>query len=181
VLISVNVISLKIITMLRSQPASSNKNKKLAKASVSGKYSFVTKLQTVKSSYWSRKENTHLYKLFKKMASEVPAYRDFLRTNKVNAKSINTAKDLVSVPTMSKKNYFKNNTFSKLAWQGSLRSAQVLTATSGSTGKPTYFARSYEVDEQSSYVHELIFHNTSLSPDKSTLVIVCFGMGPIGR
>ncbi len=163
--------------MLRSQSASSNKSKKPAKASVSGKYSFVTKIQTAKSSYWSRKEKTHLYKLFKKMASEVPAYRDFLRTNKVNVKSIKTAKDLVSVPTMSKKNYLKKNAFSKLAWQGSLHSAQVLTATSGSTGKPTYFARSYEVDEQSSYVHELIFHNTSLSPDKSTLVIVCFGMG----
>lgn len=138
---------------------------------------FIEKIQSESSDEFSKKENEHLITLFKRMASSVPAYIDFLHTNNVDVDSIKTKKDLDSVPIMSKKNYLKKNLFSDLAWNGSLQSAQVLTATSGSTGKPTYFARSYKVDEQSSYIHELMLHTTSLELDKSTLVIVCFGMG----
>ncbi len=78
---------------------------------------------------------------------------------------------------MTKKNYLRQHSFTDLLWQGSIRVPSVLTSTSGSTGKPMYFARSHEVDEHSSLIHELIFRTSSLDPEKSTLVIVCFGMG----
>jgi phenylacetate-CoA ligase len=95
----------------------------------------------------------------------------------VRRDAIHTAEDFAAVPVMSKKNYLQKHEPADLLWHGSMRSPQVLTSTSGSTGKPTYFARSHEVDEHSSFVHELIFRTSSLKKDKSTLVIVCFGMG----
>ena len=85
--------------------------------------------------------------------------------------------DLQAIPAITKANYLHAHQFADLAWNGSMVSPQVLTSTSGSTGKPTYFARSYDVDDHASFIHELIFRTSTLSPDSSTLVIVCFGMG----
>ncbi|MFA6519969.1 MAG: hypothetical protein WCT41_04125, partial [Candidatus Paceibacterota bacterium] len=126
---------------------------------------------------WSRVDRSHLLSLFKRMSVDVPAYRKFLHEHNVHPDAIHTAKDTASLPTVSKKNYLQKYAPADLLWNGSMRSPQVLTSTSGSTGKPTYFARSHEVDEHSSFIHELIFRTSSLNKDKSTLVIVCFGMG----
>lgn len=78
---------------------------------------------------------------------------------------------------MTKKNYLQKHPLAELFWYGSTGAPHVLTSTSGSTGKPTYFGRSHDVDEQSSLIYELMFRTSSLKKDKSTLVIVCFGMG----
>lgn len=138
---------------------------------------FFAKLHSNKNADWMRIQRTYLSSLFKRMALYVPAYRRFLKTNGIQREHIHTSEDFASVPAMSKKNYLSLNAFHDLFWDGSLCLPQVLTSTSGSTGKPTYFARSYEVDEHSSFIHELIFRTSSLKEDKSTLVIVCFGMG----
>lgn len=111
------------------------------------------------------------------MAKEVPAYKAFLKEQGIRASDIRTVKDLSRVPVMSKANYLRQHTLPELMWKGTTRSPHVLTSTSGSTGKPTYFGRSHEVDERSSLIHELIFRASSLSPSRSTLVIVAFGMG----
>jgi phenylacetate-CoA ligase len=138
---------------------------------------FFNTLCSFKSIEWSRKERSNRFDLFKNMALNVPAYRNFLRENSVRNAAIRTIEDLSLVPTMTKKNYLQKNPLKNLLWHGSMHSPHVLTSTSGSTGKPTYFARSHEVDEHSSFIHELIFRTSSLKNDKSTLVIVCFGMG----
>ncbi len=111
------------------------------------------------------------------MAEGVPAYGRFLRQNKIKVDQIHTIGDLANVPLTSKSNYLRQNAFPDLFWGGNLKNSHILTSTSGSTGKPTYFARSHEVDEHSSIVHELIFRTSSLKHKESTLVIVCFGMG----
>ncbi len=138
---------------------------------------FFNTLRVFKSANWSRGEKDHLFTLFKRMALDVPAYRRFLRANGVSRGSIRTIEDLPSVPVMTKKNYLKINSFSNLLWHDSTHGPHVLTSTSGSTGKPVYFARSHEVDEHSSLIHELIFRTSSLKKNESTLVIICFGMG----
>lgn len=139
--------------------------------------SFFNRLRAFKSEDWSRIQKTHMLSLFKRMSLEVPAYRRFLKTNNIQRNNIRTMEDLTAVPAISKINYLRKDSFANLFWNGSMRSPQVLTSTSGSTGKSTYFARSHEVDEHSSLIHELIFRTSSLRQDKSTLVIVCFGMG----
>ncbi|MHB8710095.1 MAG: phenylacetate--CoA ligase family protein [Minisyncoccota bacterium] len=149
----------------------------MSKQVFSSPANFFNALRALKSADWSRREKNHLLSLFKRMALDVPAYRNFLRASGVKRDTIRTAENLSSVPAITKKNYLKKNPFSDLFWHGSMRSPHVLTATSGSTGKPTYFARSHEVDEHSSLIHELIFRSSSLKKDESTLVIICFGMG----
>ncbi len=139
--------------------------------------SFLAKLHLNESADWLRAEKGHLLALFKRMAVGIPAYRKFLRENGVRSASVRTMEDFASIPAMTKKNYLQKNAPHDLLWNGSTCSPHVLTSTSGSTGKPTYFARSHEVDEHSSFVHELIFRTSTLKKDKSTLVIVCFGMG----
>ncbi len=138
---------------------------------------FSAKLNANKSADWSRVQKAHLSLLFKRMSLGVPAYRRFIHSSGARRAQFRIPRDFTSVPVMSKANYLKKNAFQDLFWDGSLRTPQVLTSTSGSTGKPTYFARSFEVDERSSFIHELIFRTSSLKEDKSTLVIVCFGMG----
>jgi phenylacetate-CoA ligase len=149
----------------------------VSKPTFSSPANFFNALRALKSVDWSRREKSHLLSLFKRMALDVPAYRNFLRASGTRRDAIRTAENLSSVPVMTKKNYLKKNSFADLLWHGSMRSPHVLTSTSGSTGKPTYFARSHKVDEQSSLIHELIFRTSSLKKDESTLVIVCFGMG----
>lgn len=139
--------------------------------------SFFDRLRSFKSEDWSRIQKTQVLSLFKRMSRKVPAYRRFLKANGIQGDHVRTTRELVVVPSISKANYLSKNPFTDLFWNGSMRSPQVLTSTSGSTGKSTYFARSHEVDEHAALIHELIFHTSSLKRDKSTLVIVCFGMG----
>ena len=138
---------------------------------------FLTALRAITSAEWSRREKNTLLTLFKQMALDVPAYRNFLRSNGVRRESVRTTAELVAIPTMTKQNYLQKDKLANLFWHGSMLSPHILTSTSGSTGKPTYFGRSHEVDEHSALIHELIFRTSSLKQDKSTLVIVCFGMG----
>jgi len=126
---------------------------------------------------WSRGARTHLLSLFTKAAVKLPAYKEFLKKNAIKVKNIKTYKDILNVPAVTKMNYLRNFKFEKLFWNGTIARNHVLTSTSGSTGKPVYFARSPEVDDNSSLIHELIFRTSSLSLNKSTLVVVCFGMG----
>jgi phenylacetate-CoA ligase len=138
---------------------------------------FIKRLREHTSDEWNRVNREHLLKLFTRMSKDVPAYKRFLKSNKIKPGTIVTLEDLSGIPPTSKKNYLHPTNFNDLFWHGSLRSPHVLTSTSGSTGKPTYFARSHDVDERSSLIHELIFRTSSLKLNSSTLVIVCFGMG----
>jgi phenylacetate-CoA ligase len=120
----------------------------------------------------------HRLKLFHEVADTVPAYKDFLRKNKINPKNIKKETDLNGVPSMSKKNYLRLYPLSKLCLGGTLKDeGAVYTATSGSTGTPFYFPRNNIIDDQSSHWHELFLDNISGGKKVSTLVIDCFGMG----
>ncbi len=129
------------------------------------------------SADWTRAQNAQMRSLFLRMASEVPAYKRFLKKHNVKVQNVRTTADFASLPVMNKANYLHANPLPDLFWNGTMRTPHVLTSTSGSTGRPTYFARSHEVDERSSIAHELIFKNSSLKETDSTLVIICFGMG----
>lgn len=120
----------------------------------------------------------HRLELFREMANIVPAYKDFLKKNKINPKNIKSLEDLKSVPAMNKKNYLRAYPLAKLCFGGRLdNKASVYTATSGSTGNPFYFPRNDLLDEQSSEWHKIFLDNASRGKLVPTLVIDCFGMG----
>ena len=136
----------------------------------------VSKTNTV-SSDWRSVRRKHIVSLFKKMAREVPAYKNFLKEAGVRSEKIKTVADISLIPKMNKDNYLRANPYADLFWGGSLITPHVMTATSGSTGEPFYFARSRAIDEQSALIHERFFVQSSLSKTRPTLVVVCFGMG----
>lgn len=130
-----------------------------------------------KSAFWEREREACALRLFHEAARRVPAYKDFLRKQRINPAKIKTFSDFQAVPPISKKDYLRQYPLEKLAWNGSLKRPLVWTSTSGSTGEPFYFPRSYAIDQQTSLIHELFLRNNSQSFNSPTLVLVCFGMG----
>ena len=124
-----------------------------------------------------RERERHMLALFHDAARRVPAYKDFLRKNRVKPAKVRTLKDFELVPPVDKNNYLRAYPFEKLLWDGSAARHQVLTATSGSTGLPFYFPRPQNVDEQSMVFHKLFLDYTGAHRKGSTLVVICFGMG----
>ena len=129
-----------------------------------------------KDDFWSRERERVPLELFQRAAHRVPAYKDFLKHNKIVPDKIKTFKDFQLVPPVTKKNYLKQYPIEKLCWDGSLKKPLVWTSTSGSTGEPFYFPRGERLDWQASLIHETFLVNGS-SAEGPTLVIVAFGMG----
>jgi phenylacetate-CoA ligase len=129
------------------------------------------------SIYWKRESEKRSLEIFRAAAKAVPAYKDFLKKNKINPEAIETFEDFKKIPAVSKSNYLTQYPLNKLCAAGALKSNLVFTSTSGSTGEPFYFCRSTEIDWQSSVVHEFFYNNSSRDNGNATLVIVGFGMG----
>jgi len=149
-----------------------SKGKKLLKVSEKIRY-----LKSKKSSYWWNKEKKIVLCLFKSTSKNVPAYKSFLKRKKINPQKIKTYKDFIETPQTNKKNYISEYSIDKLAKDGELSKPLIFTSTSGSTGKPFYFHRSFQVDNNTSAIHELFFLNGAYKKNEPVLVIVCFGMG----
>src|SRR3989344_9517159 len=134
-------------------------------------------IRTKKDAFWSKIREQRPLELFHEAAKRVPAYKDFLKKNRINPAKIRTFKDFQLVPPVSKKNYLRQYPLEKLCWDGTLKKPLVWTATSGSTGEPFYFPRGEKLHEESSLVYELFFRQNTKSEKGPTLVIVGFGMG----
>src|SRR3989338_778713 len=137
----------------------------------------VRDLETNKGDDWVKEREIKCLDLFRKAAESVPAYRKFLKKNKVVAQNIKTWKDFQSVPLIGKKNYISVYPYNELYWDGLLDKPLVYTSTSGSTGKPFYFARDNKLDWQHSIISELFVKRRMTSKDTPALFIICFGMG----
>ncbi|HRY62717.1 MAG TPA: hypothetical protein P5056_03030 [Candidatus Paceibacterota bacterium] len=131
------------------------------------------------SSAWKKIGDKKTLDLFRAASVRVPAYKDFLKKNKIDPGKIRSFKDFQLVPPMTKADYLRKYPLEKLCFDGTLKNkSTVFTSTSGSTGAPFYFPRDLVVDTQSSIFHETFWRNTFAGgKEKSTLVIDSFGMG----
>ena len=120
---------------------------------------------------------TSSIKLFQDAARRVPAYKDFLKKNKINPSNVLSQKDFEQVPSIDKNNYLRKYPLKDLCWDGFLDKPLVFTSTSGSTGKPFYFARTEEIDLQSATIYESFLKQNVLKNGGTTLIVICFGMG----
>jgi phenylacetate-CoA ligase len=117
-------------------------------------------------------------KLFQAAAVRVPAYKDFLRRNRIKPEKIRSRADLSAVPHLDKQNYLSRYPMEQLCWDGALEGKRlVFTSSSGSTGKPFYFPRAAALDHRSSLIFELALQSMSRGRMPPTLFIVSFGMG----
>ncbi len=136
----------------------------------------LSQIREKKSMFWKKAGEEKALTLFHAAAHRVPAYKDFLKKNKISTSNIKSFEDLLHVPLTNKKDYINAYPLKDLAWDGVLSHPSVYTSTSGSTGEQTYFFRSEIVDFQCSVIQEFFIQNGK-SPMKPTLVLVCFGMG----
>ncbi|MDA1317155.1 MAG: hypothetical protein O3B87_03980 [bacterium] len=108
----------------------------------------LSQIEKKKSPYWQQLQKKNSLALFYEAAVRVPAYKDFLKKNKINYKLIKSWEDFLSLPTINKKNYINKYPLKDLCWDGSISKPMILTATSGSTGEPSYFLRQEMLDWQ---------------------------------
>lgn len=128
--------------------------------------------------YWNARGNRAAFKLFHEMANRVPAYKDFLKKNKFDPKSVKTIRDFKNIPLIDKDNYLRKYPRNMLCWDGEFsEKSWVISTTSGSTGKPYYFPRTSLQDEQYALTAELYLRENFEIQNKSTLYIDAFAMG----
>lgn len=136
------------------------------------------KLKTKPEEYWIRRGENRALKLFKLMSQRVPAYKDFLKKNKINPDLINNIKDFKGIPTIDKTNYLCRYPLQDLCWDGKFdKKRWTISTNSGSTGQPYYFPREIEHDYQYALTAELYLRNNFQIHKKSTLYLDCFAMG----
>ena len=131
-------------------------------------------LESKNQNYWIQIQQQNSLRLFYEMSKKIPAYKKFLKSNKINPAKIKTYQDLQSVPFTSKQNYFQKNSLTDTTWPNYLqKNLAPFCATSGSTGLPTFFPRTDEIGMRFSFWSQY-FENLDKGP---TLVINAFGLG----
>src|SRR5579884_3005850 len=96
-------------------------------------------------------------RLFHEAALRVPAYKDFLKKNRVRHQSIRSSKDFASLPITTKKNYIQEYPLHLRSWDGKLTNNSLLAMSSGTTGAPTLWPRGGEQEAEAIFVHEFLF------------------------
>ena len=112
---------------------------------------------------------------FRQTSKTVPAYKDFLKKNKINPNKIKNLEDFKKVPLVDKKNYLLKYPFVDLFPNRNI--PPMVSASSGSSGQPFYWPRGKVQEVEGGQIHENIFRNIFEMPKKGTLMIVCFSMG----
>jgi len=136
------------------------------------------KLKNQPSEKWQKSGQFKALGLFKEMADRVPAYKDFLSKNKIDATKINSSEDFKNIPLINKENYLKMYPLNSLCWDGDMRNSKwTISTTSGSTGTPFYFPRTGEQDNVYADIAELYLRNNFQIQNHSTLYINGFAMG----
>ena len=131
-----------------------------------------------KSNFWRAEHDKKLLELFHICSQKIKAYKDFLKKSKIDPKKIKAYKDFLKIPSVNRNNYLRSYMWEDLCIPKFLtEQSLVLTSTSGSTGAPFYFPRNGILDSQSSIYHQIFLKSSKISMNKSTLVLVCFGMG----
>ena len=118
-----------------------------------------------------------ILKLFQLASELVPAYKDFLKKNKISSQKVKTITDFEQVPLISKDNYLRKYPSASLMWNGSMAGTTMISVSSGSTGKPYYWPRDLYLEHETAIMHE-IFSNIFFDiQQKSTLVVDAYAMG----
>jgi phenylacetate-CoA ligase len=115
--------------------------------------------------------------LFKEVAREVPAYRQFLAEHGVDPNAIATAEDFARLPLVTKDNYVKRYPLASLCRGGELLASDMIAISSGSTGAPTSWPRSVADEFEITTRFEQLFVDSFGADTTPTLAVVCFPLG----
>ncbi|MEO8065558.1 MAG: hypothetical protein ABI643_01735 [Candidatus Doudnabacteria bacterium] len=121
-------------------------------------------------------EIKNILNIFHTAAREVPAYRSFLKANKIDPKKIKMFEDFERLPIMDKHNFIHKYPFEQSFSRKKIPA--MISASSGSSGKPTFWPRDDLQEQHGGEIHLRIFRDIfGIKPDQPTLVIDCFATG----
>lgn len=139
---------------------------------------FLKLLRTKKESFWQKRAEKYAFALFQEVSKSVPAYKKFLKKNKLVPNIIKNIKDFSKIPTTDKQNYLKAYDFKELVPKGNFPNGNwIFSATSGSTGEPFYFPRTMHQDLYYALTAELYLLTNFNIDKKKTLYINGFALG----
>jgi len=115
--------------------------------------------------------------LFRRCATLVPAYRDFLTRHGVQPEAIRSADDFHQLPLMGKQDYMRAYPLPQRCFDGSLIGSDRIAVSSGSTGIPTFWPRSAAFEADVALRFEQVFADSFQANRRSTLAVVCFALG----
>lgn len=121
--------------------------------------------------------NRKVLKLFHLAAETVPAYKDFLRKNKIKHESIRSIGDFKEVPVTTKENYIRQYELPYRCWDGDVCKTHTFAASSGTSGKPFFWPRSVAQEVEGAQIHELLFTKIYNVQKSKTLFVNSFGLG----
>ena len=137
----------------------------------------INDIKTKSGRWWNQQGQAHALKLFHEAAKRVPAYKDFLKNHNVDATKISSFPQLQKVPYTDKKNYLDKYSLKELIWDGDLKKNFIINSSSGTTGKPYFWPCSNEELMEGALIHEFLYETYFKVKGKTTLIVVCFGMG----
>lgn len=134
-------------------------------------------LESSAPEYWEERGQKMALDLFHKASDRVPAYKDFLKRNKINSKHVKTIEDFKKVPHIEKNNYLRKYPLKKLCWDGKIEDNTLLSVSSGSSGSPFFWPRGDNLELETSLMHALFLKKFFHTDTNSTLFINSFSMG----
>lgn len=115
--------------------------------------------------------------MFNIASQTVPAYKDFLKRNRVNPEKIINIDDFKHVPLTDKNNYLTKYEVKDLLLGGTFSGKSAITTSSGSSGNPFYWPRTPQQDFGATKGWDSFLVNTFDIDKKTTLHLNCSGMG----
>ncbi|HEU5267866.1 MAG TPA: hypothetical protein VFU35_14245, partial [Jatrophihabitans sp.] len=115
--------------------------------------------------------------LFRDVVSSVPAYRDFLDNNGVDATAVRAMADFEQLPIVTKDNYLRRYPLPDRCRDGRLDSCDMIAVSSGSSGEPTIWPRSVADELAVTRRFEQVFVDSFAAQQRHTLAVVCFPLG----
>ena len=126
---------------------------------------------------YRKKSHSKTLNLFYKAAKEIPAYKDFLKKNKIKYENIKSIEDFKRIPVTTKENYIQEYDLKQRCWNGEITKIHTFAASSGSTGDPLFWPRDVVEEVEGAQIHELLFDKVYQVRKYKTLFINSFGLG----
>lgn len=121
---------------------------------------------------------TKVIELFHEYYKTSKAYKQFVDQHALRPQDIQTSADIEKIPIMDKHNYIEKYPIEDRLKSGKeLADHYMICTSSGSTGNPTIWPRDYTTDGSIITLNQELYQKLFDIKNRSTLVVVTFGLG----
>jgi len=134
-------------------------------------------LRNKSEDYWNKQGEQKALRVFHESASNVPAYRDFLKKRRINPEKINSIEDFKKIPITTKENYINTYDIADRCIAGDMSHRLLVAASSGTSGAPKLWPRGTYQEFEAAAIHELLYTTLFQIQKYRTLILIGFPMG----